>query len=213
MEFNFHEVITTLQSAFRRPLPGWDAQRKMAPASRLSNPEYLKLIPEFKKGSVLLLLYPVNTSPNFILIERASGGVHGSQVALPGGKHESADGTLEFTALRETHEEIGIHPRSVEVIGNLTELFIPASRYMVYPFVGMLNEKPEFILNQEEVHTIIEVPLNEFLNRNRVAEKKFKTSYGLLQAPYFSYRNFEIWGATSMILNEFFTVLKQDMNS
>lgn len=191
-------------------MPGWKAQSLMAPAARLSNEAYLIQNPEHKSGSVLLLLFNEKDTAKFIMIERTDVGVHSGQVGLPGGKFETSDETLVATALRETNEEIGVDINSVSMIGQLSELYIPVSKYRVQPFVGFVHSKPQLNPNPEEVKSVIIADAGDFLNDSIVSRKEFKTSYGLLEAPYYAYGNFEIWGATSMILSEFIFLLKNE---
>jgi 8-oxo-dGTP pyrophosphatase MutT (NUDIX family) len=207
----FNDCKHFLKSKLTQPLPGRGAQYLMAPETRLTNEEYLQKYPEHKISSVLLLLYPSGVKTNFVLIERARDkGVHSSQIALPGGKHELSDKTFEDTALRETEEEIGINRKDVILVGKLTDLFIPASRFRVFPHIGFMNYRPEFVPNIYEVKNVIEADLDVFLAPEIRFRKEFVTSYGQLPAPYFQYENYEIWGATAMIISEFIALFNHE---
>ena len=207
MEFRYS--ISFLKKRLKEPLPGKDAQFLMAPETRLSNEEYLKQFPEHKISSVLFLLFPSDGKTNFVLIERSGGGgVHSGQIALPGGKHETSDVTYENTALRETEEEIGVNKNEIKLLGILTDLFIPASKFRVYPHVGYIENKPMFVPNQSEVKAVVEADLETFLKNETMHKKKFLTSYGHLSAPYYLYNGYEIWGATAMLVSEFITMFK-----
>ncbi len=200
------DIIEKIEQQLKKELPGLEAQKKMAPSIRTPfnynpNPEGAK------KGGVLLLLYYNNNELYIPLIERADdGGVHSGQIAFPGGKSETEDKTLFETAKRETFEEIGIEQNKLRVLGSLTELFIPVSNYSVFPVVGFLDSKPEFILNKNEVKKIIEVPLsalyNNFYSENIILNKID------VERPFFKINNYKIWGATAMILSEFLEVVK-----
>lgn len=196
--------IQFLTERFRQPLPGADAQYRMAPAGRRTAVHEASRQHLIKVSSVLVLLYPDHTgNTQTVLIKRPSNsGVHSSQIALPGGKHESTDLTYRHTAIREAHEEIGITAADVQVIGALTELYIPASNFLVHPFVGCLSYTPEFRMNAEEVDSIIPLHLTTLLSMN-VGNEPFKTSYGTHLAPCYYLENHKIWGATAMILSEF----------
>ncbi|HKR03270.1 MAG TPA: CoA pyrophosphatase [Bacteroidia bacterium] len=206
---DFWNSISVLEKRFKEPLPGSDAQVLMAPETRLSNEEYLKQFPEHRISSVLFLLFPSDGKTNFVLIERSGGGVHSGQIALPGGKYEASDVTYENTALRETEEEIGVNKNEIRLLGTLTDLFIPASKFRVYPHVGLIENKPDFVPHQLEVKSIVEADLGTFLEKNIIHKKNFKTSYGQLSAPYYLYHGYEIWGATAMLVSEFLTMFKQ----
>ena len=88
--------------------------------------------------------------------------MHSNQVGFPGGKYEDSDGSLEYTALRETEEEAGISKSKIEVISALTKVYIPPSNYMVYPFLGFCKDLLKFSNQDSEVEKMIEIPL-EFL--------------------------------------------------
>ncbi|NUO03749.1 MAG: CoA pyrophosphatase, partial [Saprospiraceae bacterium] len=128
--------IQHLQTRLKQPLPGQEAQYRMARAFRpvtVSPPENAAL------AGVLALFFPKNDEWQLALIERVvthAGDRHSGQISFPGGKYEAADGILMNTALREAHEEVGIAPEEVKMLGPLTELYIPVSNFLVHPFVG-----------------------------------------------------------------------------
>jgi 8-oxo-dGTP pyrophosphatase MutT (NUDIX family) len=204
----FHNSISFLEKRFKDPLPGNEAQVLMAPETRLSSKEYLEQFPQHKISSVLFLLFPLDGKTNFVLIVRSGGGVHSGQIALPGGKYEDTDMNYENTALRETEEEIGVNKNKIKLLGTLTDLFIPASKFRVYPHVGYIENRPEFVPHQLEVKGIIETDVEMFLEEKIIHKKNFITSYGQLPAPYYLYQGYEIWGATAMLISEFTHLFK-----
>lgn len=187
------------------------AHEKMSPSNRvelLKNLDINTINP--KKAAVLMLFYPKEGKTHLVLIHRTSYyGVHSSQIAFPGGKPEVQDKNLEATALRETHEEIGIHPSKIEVIRSFTEVYIPPSNFMVYPFMGISNQELEFQRQEDEVAGIIELSLAEFLDERIIESKIMETSYaGSIQVPGFVVDNHFVWGATAMMLSELKETLK-----
>jgi 8-oxo-dGTP pyrophosphatase MutT (NUDIX family) len=130
--------------------------------------------------------------------------VHSGQISLPGGKFDESDITLEKTALRECHEEIGIQ-NNIEVLGQLTPIYIPVSKFMVTPFVAILNEEdPTYILNVNEVQNVIEFPVDDLRSPHIVKQTTVEPTAGIkLKTPYFDIQGKIVWGATAMILNEF----------
>ena len=134
-------------------LPATHAHAKMAPSNRLDlikAIDFSKVTP--KQAAVLMLFYPKASQTHLALILRTSyNGVHSSQIAFPGGKVEDFDVDLRETALRETHEEIGVNPNHVNVIRAFTEVYIPPSNFMVYPYLGYSESELEFILQEDEV--------------------------------------------------------------
>ena len=128
---------------------------------------------------------------------------HAGQIALPGGRIEKGETALE-TALRETREEIGILPEQIEILGTLSELYVQVSRFQIHPFVGWLNKKPEFIICENEVEKTISFPLKNM--KNTFEEVELKTITGTLKVPCFQFEGEIIWGATAMILSEFYDI-------
>ncbi len=158
-----------------------------------------------RKAAVVSLFYPdFDSNTRLLLILRKTyEGIHSNQVGFPGGKVEEGDTGLSYTALRETHEEVGIHPEKINLIRPLTEIYIPPSNFMVQPFLGIMNETPLFIPQESEVEEVIEVSVTDFLNDNAVATEIVNTSYGIkIDIPVYKLNDYTVWGATAMILSE-----------
>ncbi|MEZ4876916.1 MAG: CoA pyrophosphatase [Flavobacterium sp.] len=192
-------------------LPATIAHAKMTPSNRMDllkklNPNNVNP----KKAAVMMLFYPKNNQTHLVLILRNSyKGVHSSQIAFPGGKPELIDVDLKETALRETHEEIGILPNKIEVIRSFTEVYIPPSNYMVQPYLGISREELNFVRQEEEVAGIIELPLVDFLDERIIQNKKMNTSYASnFEVPGFLVKEHFVWGATAMMLSELKETLK-----
>ncbi|NBR83019.1 MAG: CoA pyrophosphatase [Flavobacteriia bacterium] len=190
-----------------RPLPGLAAHRRLVPPER--RPDLGKAFPnERRVAAVLALLYPMNDRVCCALIRRPSyPGVHGGQIAFPGGQVESEDSDLLHTALREAWEEVGIQAEKVQRPTELTRLYIPPSRYEVVPFLGLSDRRPDFILQTSEVDELIELPLEELMQPNVYGEVSVHTTRGLLNVPAYQWRDEIIWGATAMIVAEISDVL------
>ncbi|MGB0430751.1 MAG: NUDIX hydrolase [Bacteroidia bacterium] len=197
-----HQIKQALDSG---KLPGAQAQYKMSSMGRKSRvaSEFGKK--EHKKSAVLILLYELNGKVHFALTQRHNyKGVHSGQVSLPGGKLEKVDVDLRQTALRETYEEIGVPQSSIEIIGALTDLYIPPSNHHVHPFVGYVKDTPKFIKDDYEVDELLHTELSLLLNNNTVAQTTIEIAKGLkIKTPFFDLHSRVVWGATAMILNEF----------
>jgi 8-oxo-dGTP pyrophosphatase MutT (NUDIX family) len=163
-----------------------------------------------KEAAIMMLIYPKNNISHLALILRTSyNGVHSSQVAFPGGKVENFDENYKQTALRETHEEVGIHPDKINVVRDFTPIYIPPSNFMVYPFLGYSETELTFIADKDEVAGIIELPLSEFLNDNTIVITNMSTSYNKnIDVPTFKIQEHYVWGATAMMMSELKDVLK-----
>lgn len=188
------------------PKPGLRAQLKMAPPHRFSDQEiFLNVPPHARKAAVMMLLYPDEYNElHFCLIQRSTyDGKHSGQISFPGGKKEKTDADYWETALRETAEEIGVTSSDVNLITVLSSTYIPPSNFLVYPFLGYTNKRPNFIPEIGEVDHIIEVPLSELLTESNITEGEIKASYMKdITVPMFVFDQYKVWGATAMILAE-----------
>ncbi|MEL6636916.1 MAG: CoA pyrophosphatase [Bacteroidota bacterium] len=203
------KLIPQLVERLRAPLPGPAAQYRMAHAVR---GKYQLSADDARVACVLIALYPKAAEWHLVLIQRVASNPHdrhGGQISFPGGRYEPSDGSLANGALREAQEEVGIQPDDVEVLGRLTELFIPVSNFMVHPFIGTLDYTPDFVPQPSEVQEIIEVPLS--LLRDPASRQRTEIALSerltLQNVPYFNVEGRVVWGATAMMLNEFLEVL------
>lgn len=208
---HFEEFLKYTPKIQNAELPATNAHAKMAPTNRmdlLKAIDFSKVVP--KRAAVLMLFYPKGSQTHLALILRTSyNGVHSSQIAFPGGKVEESDADLSHTALRETHEEIGIHPQQVKLVRPFTEVYIPPSNFMVYPFMGYSKNNLEFVLQEDEVAGLVEFPLTDFLNDAIIVNTVMKTSYaGSIEVPGFQVNEHFVWGATAMMLSELKDTLK-----
>lgn len=195
-----------------RVLPGSLAQDRMSSRPRLSIEEYLRRNPDYRESAVMLLLYPAGGSVHTLLIERPSyEGVHSGQLALPGGRKEINDTDLMHTAIRETHEEIGVLISREQIIGNLSPVFIPPSRFLVHPFVAYLDSQPDFIPDAREVESLIEVNLALFTDDSVKQRRRIAVGENMfVDAPCYEIGDKLLWGATAMMFSELEAVLQRE---
>lgn len=196
------------------PLGKQEAQFKLAPALRLAyNEDKIKALKP-KKAAVLALFYPDNNNETtFLLTERASyNGTHSAQISFPGGKLDKLDKSLKETALREAYEEVGIHKSDIEIIREITDVFIPPSNFLATPFMGYIKSRPSFIKNHEVANTI-EVKLHDLLDDTNLNSILIDTSYmDRITVPCFKLNNYVVWGATGMMLSEIKELIKEVLN-
>ena len=199
---NKPSFIKSLEKILSSKLPGEKAHDIMRTGPKFTKPlEYMKkkAIP----SAVLILLFPNSNTFNFILTLRSKKvETHKGQISLPGGAQEQNE-SLEKTALRETEEEIGVSPETVELIGRLSTLYVPFSGFDIHPYVGWATEMPEINISVEEVDKIISVPVTELIDSNNLRIKNTSLRGIPVKMPYFNLKNEIVWGATSMILSEF----------
>lgn len=206
------DFIQTLQQKLRQPLPGREAQFKMAHITRRM---YVSAPPESRKAGVLASFFWKNEDWHLVFIERNQNDKdhHGGQIGFPGGKFEPDDETLLNTALREAEEEVGIVREDVKVLGHLTNLYIPVSNFEVHPFVGFLEYQPVYRLQEEEVSSVLEVPFSHFRNsaEKRTTNVRIGKHLTLNNVPYFDVQGKILWGATAMILSELMEIIGHDL--
>ncbi len=211
MKFEDFQILTS--KIKKLPLPAESAQFKMAPASRQQSIEkYRAAMINAKQSAVLALFYPdINMFTKLALILRKPyNGVHSGQISFPGGKVEINDINLEHTALRETNEEIGVESNEVEIVKELTSVYIPPSNFAVKPFLGFIDKTPKFKLQQDEVDKLIEVSLQDLITDTNVVKESVSTSYKLkLKVPAFVFHGHVVWGATAMMLSEVKDLIKK----
>ncbi|MBT4678969.1 MAG: CoA pyrophosphatase [Flavobacterium sp.] len=205
---DFTKNITQLKKI---QLGGVEAQFKLAPEMRLAYDDKKITANNPKIAAVLALFYPNNNNnTSLLLTKRASyNGPHSNQISFPGGKIEKSDNNLSQTALRETFEEVGVSQEKVEILREITNVYIPPSNFLVTPFIGITKTKPMFKVNSE-VAEIIEISFLDLLDDNNVGTIQITNSYMKeTLVPSFNINGSVIWGATAMILSEIKEVLKK----
>jgi 8-oxo-dGTP pyrophosphatase MutT (NUDIX family) len=199
-----------LKRALSAPLPGLDAQLRMAPRFR-DGTELRTAHDGLRHAAALLLVYPRDEQWYVPLTLRGSSlRHHTGQVSLPGGRLDAGE-TVEAAALREAHEEIGLAPADVEVLGQLTPLPIAVSGHLLHPVVGAAAAPPSFVLHEHEVEALIEVPLADLRRADAVrweVRQRARAPLGEMDVPCFDVGGVGVWGATAMVLAEFLAVLE-----
>jgi 8-oxo-dGTP pyrophosphatase MutT (NUDIX family) len=197
--------IVKLIEEINNGIPGEESHAKMSPIKRPIS-DLLKESSKIKESAVALILYRNEREIECILIQRPEyDGNHSGQISFPGGKKDSEDIHLEFTARRETFEEIGIPPSMGQLIGQLTEVYIPISNFLVQPIIYYHEKLPKLVRDTREVAEIFSFSLSELLNEECFSTMKVKLlseNNGTI-VPCFLLGGKKIWGATAIILNEF----------
>lgn len=205
--------IDHIRHRLSQPLPGREAQMRMAFARRAEELRLNPTTPDHARvACVTLMLWQKADDWHTVLIQRTHNPQdrHSGQVSFPGGKHEKNDGSLRNTALREAQEEVGVPANQVEVLGQLTELYIPVSNFIVYPFVGVLSGAPQFSAQPGEVETILTPALKHFQQPENKDFKELVVGTGILlkDVPCYLVDGRAVWGATAMIISEFLEMLQ-----
>ncbi len=202
-------IKTYLKEALQGELPGIDAHSKMLPPGRrLKSFDYEQ--ESVKQSSVLVLIFPIDNKLYTCLTKRPSTmKYHPGQISFPGGKIEKEDVSAEMAALREAHEEVGIDASEIDVLGKLSDFYLEISKFSIQPFLAWANQKPEFLLNADEVEELILFPVTDFVENEIILETELQTLTGELRVKYFPLNGKIVWGATAMILSELIEILKK----
>ncbi len=185
------------------------AQRKMAPVPRALERSWQRS-DDPKLAAVLVLLFPDASNRLSLVLQQRNKypGVHSGQISLPGGRREDGESFLQ-TALRETHEEVGVPLHDIELLGKLTPIYIPPSDFEVHPFVGYVSYHPQWVPELTEVTAIIEMPLDSLLDDTLKKIKLLDVRGFSIKAPFYDVAGHEVWGATAIILAELEGRLRQ----
>lgn len=205
-----HDVLVArLRERLGLPLPGLTAQLTMSPEMRGDPAQWEEAAARARRAAVLVLLYPLEGETGLILTLRHHAlKAHSGQVSLPGGGLDAGETPLE-AALREGWEEVGVPAEAPEVLGILTDLYIPPSDFTVTPVVAALEERPPFRHQPAEVAALIEVPLAMLLDPGVREQAVWRLRGADVQVPFFALNGYEVWGATAMMLAELAVVLEE----
>jgi 8-oxo-dGTP pyrophosphatase MutT (NUDIX family) len=164
----------------------------------------------FTSSAVLFTIIPYNDKPyDLVLIHRSNrGSRHRGEMSFPGGKFEPLiDTSLQDTALREAQEEIGVLRENIRIIGCLDD-FPTMTKYIITPFIGIINKEQELIRQETEVQRILKIPIDFFTNKGTFREQAIDIDGNKFPVFYFNYedkiqkKRYTVWGATAyMIVN------------
>lgn len=162
--------------------------------------------PSKADAAVLFLLYEHRAEPHLVFQKRSEFVLHHKgQISLPGGAADPGDPDLRFTALRETHEEMGVHPDDVDVLGRLDDIRT-ITGFRVTPFVGWLERYPEWKYPVEEVAYLLEVSVSHLLDPANFVEDRREVDGQVHTFPAFRFDEDLIWGATARMLTNFLDI-------
>lgn len=172
-------------------------------------PEPIEADPGVAPAGVLVLIYDHPSDGPHVVFQKRTDRVrdHKGQISFPGGATDPEDETVLHTALRETHEEIGVHPDDVEVLGQLDDM-VTVSSFRVTPFVGWLKRYPyEWKFSDIEVAYLLEVPIQHLLHPDTlVPDRRLINGREYVFSSY-QWREDLIWGATARMLTNFLDIL------
>ena len=162
-----------------------------------------------KPAAVLLLLYERDDGVHCLFQQRSQRVEHHKgQISFPGGARDAGDASAAATALRETHEEVGVAPADVDLLGELDEIWT-VSDFRVRPFVGWLRDWPyPFRYAPREVEALLEVPVAHLADPASFADDVREIDGRRVALPSYRWGEHLIWGATARILTNFLDVCR-----
>jgi 8-oxo-dGTP pyrophosphatase MutT (NUDIX family) len=161
-------------------------------------------------AAVLLPLIRRGHGYDLLFTKRAANlQVHAGQISFPGGRQDPDDADLWATAVRETHEEIGVPPELVEPLCPL-EPIVSITRFHVTPFAGFVPADFPYRINTDEVDTLLEVPLHHLLDpATHQVEMRQVPDGRTYQIHHYRYGDHDIWGMTGHIVHRFLQAISQ----
>lgn len=162
-----------------------------------------------KHAAVLIPLF-FNGSEYRLVLTKRTGKVasHKGQISFPGGVVDEKDVNLQETALRESHEEIGLIKEDVTILGRSDDIRTKSSNFIIHPFIGLIPNHYGFRINPDEVEKIIQVPLWVFFSGNPQYRKNTAEFQGVVYpGTAWQYHDNLVWGATARILENFTAIM------
>ncbi len=153
-----------------------------------------------KRASVIIPLLEVECEVFVMLTQRSKRlRSHAGQVSFPGGKQDQRDANSLETAIRETHEEIGLPKEKIEIIGTLDQI-LSLHHYLVTPFVAIIPADFVPIPNEDEIDAVFKVPLSFFMKNDQHWTEEFETPFAKVLVHHFEFEGFDIWGLTAKLI-------------
>ena len=204
---DYSSLLDRLRDALGQPLPGLSAQMGMAPQPRPGTDRILDPFLDCRRAAVMVLFYPCDDDLCLVLTRRTDLlESHRGQISFPGGSMDPGEDAVA-TAKREAMEELGVPPDAVEVLGQLSPLFIPPSGFCVYPVVSWTPVTPAFAPSEEEVAEVLQVPVRHLLLPATRCEEMWDLRGAHVRVPFYAVGSHKVWGATAMMLCELLSLL------
>ena len=155
-----------------------------------------------RQSAVLIPVVEQEKSLHLLLTRRASHlKHHPNQICFPGGKVENSDENEIATAIREAHEEVGIEPNKINVLGQLAS-YNTLSYFTIQPVLSFVDiaDVNQLIIDENEVAEVFLLPLSHVINKNNYQTEQYYFQGKKRQVTFLPYQHYNIWGATAAIL-------------
>lgn len=197
-----------LRRKLENPAAFSDTHRELAP--QYAYGRHRGPAPRFAhQASVIIAMIPQSNNEWSIplTLRPAQMADHGGQVSLPGGRAESGESVWR-TACREFGEELGCSTEYMQALGELTSVYVYASRHRVTPIIGVCSLRPTFKPNPDEVAELIMLPVSQLIADDAISIGTLQRGTSHFDAPGFRIGEHFVWGATAMILGDFRALVK-----
>jgi len=212
------DLIQYLKQRLKKELPHSDIHKEEL------DPKVLDLLIEEEKNAkaqfkkkpprvcaVMIAMYKYENQLYLpMMLRPTKSRAHPGQISFPGGKREAEDQDLIETAIREMEEEVGVRVPRKNVLGSLSEIYIPPSNSLVTPIIGYLNNKPNYTLAPDEVERVLDIKMEDLANpAYKRAKKVILTNGEYFEMPAFAVSDVFIWGGTARMIMEMNKLLEE----
>ena len=212
-EKNIKDFIEFLKTRLLSELPGIESHKKMAPRLNQDFFRTFKPTSSAKESAVLVPLFFNNGTLEILFTLRSENISHSGQISFPGGRCEVGE-SHELTALRETHEETGIGSQHIQIIGKMSQLYVPPSKNIITPIVGLIDSDITTIANIDEVQEIFYIPFEHFTSGEYFRTEEWDFSGTNVDVPFWDvHHSTPLWGATAMMLHELIDLWEEFRNN
>ena len=181
----------------------------MAPVPRPGTDRIVDPTLNCRRAGVLALLYPCGGEPCLVLTRRTDEvDNHRGQISFPGGSMDPGEDAVS-AALREAWEELAVDTGPLDVLGELSPLYIPPSGFCIYPVVAYAAERPNFVPNPGEVAEVLEVSLAHLLDPDTRGEEIWPMRGVDVRVPFYRVGHHKVWGATAMVVCELLSLIQE----
>jgi len=158
---------------------------------------------DYPEAGILVPVTEDRNNPEIVFTLRSANlSTHRGQVSFPGGRRDLEDDSLAATALRETHEEIGLPPDKVELIAPLSQV-MSLHQILVTPYVGVIPGDHPLVANPAEIKSIFRVPVSFFLEDRRERTDALSFMDNTFHVPCYRWERYQIWGLSAVVLVDF----------